>query len=132
VGGVGDHRRSASEAGALTMSEHAMFAVTIGVLGILGSWLAHLAGKQAARIGDMDFELVQLRALTDLYATNKRHRGQPCPPTTTTSAPVAPVKKPALHLVPYAPTSREPTASLVIPVDVPPAGKPDAASQLPK
>ena len=106
-----------------------MFAATIGVLGILGAWLAHLAGKQAARIGDMDFELIQLRALADMNAMNKRHRGQPCPPTTT-SALAARVKKPALRLVPYAPTSREPTASSAIPADAPSAGKPDAASQL--
>ena len=57
------------------MSEHAMVAATLAVLGILGFWLALTAGTQAARIRDLKFELIQLRALVELYAMDKRHRG---------------------------------------------------------
>ena len=58
------------------MSEHQMVGLGIAVLGILGSWLAHMAGKQAGRIGHMEFELMNLRALAEVQEMNKRHTGK--------------------------------------------------------
>lgn len=52
-----------------------MFAATLAALGLLGALLAHKLGKQVGRNDDMEFELMNFRALAALRAMDKRHRG---------------------------------------------------------